>query len=360
MKTLHDLFLEVAQNGLKRQLADGSMPPGHNGLYRHPETPVRNTAHFLITFSKAFHLTDETPYETAARRCLDHLLKDCPHREEVGFAFRDAMGGDRSNGLIGPAWLIEALVWAANFLESPQALALGKQLFLNHPLNTEVVAWHRIEPDGRKLSPDGTFNHQLWFAAAAAPLAMHSSEIAAALQRFLESLPKYFLLNSKGRITHNLMTPRSAWRIRLKRLLDRRFARLMKEKEIGYQAFNLLAFGMLRQAGASLPSLVGKRVERAFAYLETTEFREGIGNSKFGYPYNPPGWEIPVAHRLWFGQPRPDAPLWFTSQVDRSFNASTSTMDRDTPDAETLTARTYELARLPDEDFAVPLSISPS
>ncbi len=50
MTGLHALLLESARAALSRQRADGSLPPGHNGPYADRETPVRNTAHWLVSF----------------------------------------------------------------------------------------------------------------------------------------------------------------------------------------------------------------------------------------------------------------------------------------------------------------------
>jgi hypothetical protein len=64
-----DIFLRIAEHGLARQdQATGAMPPGHNGPYQDPETPVRNTAHWIQTYLAANRMTGD---ERVDRTCMD-------------------------------------------------------------------------------------------------------------------------------------------------------------------------------------------------------------------------------------------------------------------------------------------------
>jgi hypothetical protein len=56
LRTLYDFLGSAADRGLRFQKEDGSFPPGYNGSYDDPETPVRNTGHWLITFLKAYEI----------------------------------------------------------------------------------------------------------------------------------------------------------------------------------------------------------------------------------------------------------------------------------------------------------------
>ena len=57
--TLKDIIISQAQIALTRQQGDGSMPAGHNGPYFEPEYPIRNTAHWCLTFLHCFRVTDD-------------------------------------------------------------------------------------------------------------------------------------------------------------------------------------------------------------------------------------------------------------------------------------------------------------
>ena len=58
LKKINDVFLRCCHESLKNQNKSGYMPSGHNGSYHDKEkTPVRNTAHWVISFAKAYNLT---------------------------------------------------------------------------------------------------------------------------------------------------------------------------------------------------------------------------------------------------------------------------------------------------------------
>ena len=62
---LYDLLVDTADRAIEIQRSDGSMPPGHNGPYYDPETPVRNTAHWSITFVRlADNIGDDSNHGT--------------------------------------------------------------------------------------------------------------------------------------------------------------------------------------------------------------------------------------------------------------------------------------------------------
>ncbi len=73
---LYDVVLLSASSALSMQKGDGSMPSGWNGPYHQSETPVRNTAHWLITFLKAYEITNDAGYKEAAEKCAEYLLSD--------------------------------------------------------------------------------------------------------------------------------------------------------------------------------------------------------------------------------------------------------------------------------------------
>jgi len=72
---LYTLLTHSAQAALDLQRPDGSMPPGHNGLYHDPETPVRNTAHWLLTFQKVYQITQVDAYRQAVQKALRYLCQ---------------------------------------------------------------------------------------------------------------------------------------------------------------------------------------------------------------------------------------------------------------------------------------------
>ena len=70
---LYQLIEFSAAAAIALQAPDGAMPPGHNGPYHDPETPVRNTSHWLITFLKAHDISGRKQFLEAVR-CSHHLI----------------------------------------------------------------------------------------------------------------------------------------------------------------------------------------------------------------------------------------------------------------------------------------------
>ena len=355
MITLRDVYINVSAAALNRQGIDGAMPAGHNGPHGDPETPIRNTAHFLIVFLRAAELSGDKLFLTAAERCLDYLLHDNPFRSDYNFHHRDKLGKDHCNGLIGPAWTIEALLYASDKLQHKGARDLARKLFLLHPFEKASGAWRRIEPDGSELKIDSTFNHQLWFAACAAPLCSDTPEATRQISHFLEMLKENWAVARNGRIIHPLWRPERRRRETFKRLLKPSYRKGRITQEIGYHAFNLYAFAMLREAGLALPPSEKTKLQRAVGYLTSNEFSSLVYDNKYAFPYNPPGWEVPYSLMVLAGETPHDCKDWIERQLAHSYNSKTGMMSRQVLDPPTQTARIYEVARLPDNFFDLPV-----
>ena len=168
--TIADLIIEISTTAINLLRKDGSMPPGHNGPYYDNDTPVRNTSHWLITFSKAYELTKKDVFIDSVAKTAKYLLSNEARPYDYSFIHRTESQLDSCNGLIGQAWTIEALVYASNILGDQKYVKLAEDVFLLHRFNNEYGLWHRLEINGTMKSIDVTFNHQLWFAACASTI----------------------------------------------------------------------------------------------------------------------------------------------------------------------------------------------
>lgn len=356
-KVFRDIYTSILSSSIELQANDGHMPAGHNGPYRDPETPVRNTSHYLISFIRAWELTLDERFKAAANKCLGWLLGEGSYRRDYTFHCRTKQGKDQCNGLMGQAWVIEALLFASEKLGSKQARDLAREIFLCHPFDESTGLWSRIEPDGRVLGVDVTFNHQLWFAASAAPLASDIDEVQSCLELFFEKSRSFWKLASNGRIIHPLILPENRLKEYIKRNVKLKYRRTMVVKEVGYHAFNLLALAMIRESGFVLPDHVLAKVERAVQYLFTLEFTQLIEITPFGFDYNPPGWEVPVAMML-LGQKEIDSSIpWLERQFEHSFELPEAFVRGGICDPATHRARIYEIARVPNQVFDLVLKI---
>ena len=69
----------------------------------------------------------------------------------------------------------------------------------------------------------------------------------------------------------------------------------MKQKEIGYHAFNLYALAMIKARNPDSLACLDNKVASVMAYIRSREFMNGLHSNQFGYPYNPCGFEVAYA-----------------------------------------------------------------
>ena len=385
---LYDVIEGIARRAVETQRPDGSMPPGHNGPYHDPETPVRNTSHWLVTFLHAYEITGDDRYLEAATDATGYLLGEDARPGSATFHHRTEPKKNGCNGLIGQAWTIEALAAAAAALEEPTPAEVAREVFLAHPFDDELGLWKRVEVDGTVLSLDGTFNHQLWFAAAGALLSRsygNVPEVDRRVRRFVDNVPRNLGLYPDGLITHAVDADQSlARRLRVLRVDERgRLFFLMtigrsgltevqilrdlvdhpafpvrrpplrrsavREKAIGYHSFNMYAFALLKDVYPEEPLWSSETIETALSYMRSEAYAAALEGNEYGYPYNPPGFEVPYVLEVFDADPSPkEQARWVSRQLDRCYDPESSRLARNTPDPTTMTARLYQATRLPN------------
>ncbi len=349
--------------------------PGHNGPYNDPETPVRNKGHWLITLGWDFQVTGDSKFKNITKSLAGDLFNHESRTHGYSFYHRFSKGRDNCNGLIGQAWTLESLAYASLITEDPKYVELAEEVFFQHTFNSECGLWNRLEIDGTILSIDPTFNHQLWFAACASllkgkkhqeinervicflnfldenltildnGLIYHSIENQLIGKQF-DSLDKLYLKETTKRLLHSLGFGK--WKINETR---RQFKERMIYKSIGYHQFNMYAFAMLKESVPDHPFWKSPEFKRLVDFLVSDEFKNRISDNIYGYPYNPPGFEVPFALSLLTDLAKDElvhlCSWWVNEQFKRCYNPETRMMDRNTGDPLTHTARVYELARLP-------------
>lgn len=351
-----ELIVRTAEAALELQAPDGSFIGGHNGPYRDPETPVRNTAHWSLTLLKAHSISGDQHLAEAARRAADFLIRPSNRPMGATFLCRTNPGKDLCNGLIGQAWAIEALAGAARASSDERYAQLALKIFCLHPFDSDRGLWQRVNVDGSRQSVDPTLNHQLWFAAAGSQLADDGDrKIAVQLARFLDRTHAASLhQHPSGRIRHALGPVRVVDRLRM--ILGwlrhpqraRGLASDLAYKEIGYHAFNLYALADLHGYAPEHPMWQSRKLKKALLYLETDDFAASITNS-YGGPYNPVGFE--AAHAVlslgeMAGVDPASAGTWIGRQLDHTWDRATTMLARNSSDPTTLAARFYELTRV--------------
>ncbi len=367
--TLYSLLTDSANAAIEQQRDDGSLPAGTNGPWRQQETPVRNTSHWAIVFKKVYEITQDIKYKQAMEAAGRYLLSEARRPHGATFKHREGTEIDQSNGLIGQAWTIEALSEIFAVTGDSAYIDEASEVFLLHPFDEEQGLWQRVKVDGGLIKKDPTFNHQLWFAAAGGLIAKYNDEIQKRVKTFLNKMSQLLRIHENGRIYHSLLPKFGLGEYVQYLCFGDRYLPLLnirqkyrniapqydinyKTKEIGYHAFNLYGLAMLKQSFREHEVWDSEIVQQSLNYILRYEYQNNIDQNPYGYPYNPPGFEVPFAAHV-FEIKKIDSKRWLETQIHAHFDFDRSLLSRNTPDPETLAARIYEATRLPDYNIKV-------
>jgi hypothetical protein len=362
---LKELFIKSAETGLKLLDEHGSMPPGHNGPHHDPETPVRNTSHWLIIYLKAYELSGDSRFKNAADVCLNYLLSNEARPGQATFYHRKNPKKDFSNGIIGQAWTLEALAYSSQFFSDPRILQTAEEVFTLHPYDQTVQAWRIVNPDGTILGFDRTFNHQLWFASIGCNLIrLGVSSAEKPVQHFIQHLHKNIEIYPDGVIKHYpyAYSYPPGWRKtagRMKNRVESLFRPVddSYSHSVGYHAFNTYALEVIFRFSPESSFFNTGLYRKTLDVFDRKSFQENLSAAEFGFPYNPPGIEIAVSiqslQRINGDEPIDSQQFWLNEQFARNFDFTSFTMTRNTPDPNTYQARLYELYRLDNFEFTI-------
>ena len=280
---LVDILLDQTTQALARQAPDGAMPPGQNGAYGDPETPIRNTSHWLVSFCHAYRATGDARFKAAAELCLAYLLG---RFGEVrgSMICRNSAGKDQSNGVLGQAQVVEALYEAWVTFGSAEAREAAIALIKRHPFNAANFCWNRVTSDGVVFSPDFTFNHQLYYAATISLWAQEDSAVAADLDRFVKGLRYTLRTRPGGRIAHDIIN-RSSARTRLASFVNENKALYLgnlAKKETDYHCYNLYAFSLLHERVPDFVSVVPSKWKSVLAFSSGDEIQARLKPAAWG------------------------------------------------------------------------------
>ena len=361
-QSLASFICEVGQKGLAILEQKNCMPGGVNGPYLDHETPLRNTGHWLQLFAMCYKISRDDKYLVAVKQCAEFLINPACRPHGYAFFHRSTGPKDKVNGLIGPAWTFEALAEASVALDDERYARIGMEVYSLFPFCQDAHLWHIVEVDGNVLDVDNTFNHQLWFAMASAsifkvlrqPVDEHIDLFVTHMQDnmtvFKDGLIYHPIEHLKSRKKYTIKQKVAALRNHCKQKIQ--FAKggpeYMLKKSIGYHSFNTMAISLLQCYVPDHKYWQSSVVHSCFEYLTNDKYIEQLDDNKFSYPYNPPGFEIPVS--LFFSEGCEDTDFishWINRQLSFCFSPQSGFLERNTVDGITLTARLYELTKLP-------------
>lgn len=351
-----DILKNTADVAIKNQAPNGAFPAGHNGPYFDNETPVRCTAHYLYLLANLFSTTKDEKYKLASLAAINYLKSREARPNNKTFHCRNKLGKDKCNGLVGQAWVIESLVKASEVFDSEDCYALAEECFLLHPWVTGMGVWRRVEIDGNILSIDTTFNHQLWFAMAAAML--HKTPVAQERAKiFLDAIVTNVELYDNGVVFHDsqlgklrnyLYLGPKIFLAQIKSLFIKLITKnKLYYKSVGYHGFNLFALAQLKKL---LPNEVvwnKNLINRVLKVTETDKFIFDLVNSEFGYFYNLSGLEIAYALNV-FNEDKDKIQRWIDRQFEYAGEKNSCSLTKNVLDTNTALARIYIAGNLYD------------
>jgi hypothetical protein len=351
---LKDLLYLSAKENISKQLEDGSFVSGSNGPYKDYETPVRNTAHWLTLFCRILNEKKDAELENAAHKAVDYLLSEKARPHGAAFYCRDSEKKDSTNGLIGQAWAMESLVEAFKNLGRVDAMNVAKEVFFMHPWLKNEYIWKRISVDGSHLSIDGTFNHQLWFAAIGAQLDDHKAksrahEFLSHVARNVETYPDGIIYHASSLggilINGNFSIIKVIYRLYDKFIRTKMRSKL-RLKSVGYHGFNMYAFGMLKESFPDHDIWKSKKILSMVEVVSSKTFNSELDRCQYGWQYNPPGIEIAFMFEV-FGYQKIFSQDWIDRQIKKCHITGTTDITTGlSDDTNTLLARVYEASRL--------------
>lgn len=370
-------FLEKLKAEILTQYSRGlENISGHNGPYKDDETGVRAQAHLIVLLSNLDRSIQEKESEGLVRKLVMDLLSS-PHRlDVVVFNQRTKSGKDEVNGVIGFAWIMEAMSCAYEVYQNEEAKAFLQTAEDGLRFNNKRCLWYRPVLKDNKYyhTIDETFNHQLWLAYALVyKSAVLKQEVSANVAAFFKRLDSHMRVRSSGMVKHalqNTSTPSLRLRHILKSAKDVLSATLkgksFKYKEYGYHLFNMYAFARMADLGyeslfTNNPNFVKAKKfclsDKLYHELLTNRDAEdfymrgndsGMPYNRYGLPYNVAGFEFLYVNKvLELGAEDKIEQKYLEAQLNcygLKTNGQNSTGDFITEDIVNLMLRSYELS----------------
>lgn len=350
-------------------LRQGYATAGHNGPHGHEDTPVRNTAHYLIIYGFLFKIEKDKRYLDICHKFANYLYMMQSKSKSGAIECMLTNKFDHLNGLIGQAWVIESLIYYYEITKSSIAIDTAYKIFCSQKYDKEKHLWRRIELDGTDIGYDPTYNHQVWFAACSYKLAIYCNdpEINNIIEDFInEGSKRDFVIYKDGLLHHHINIPRSFFSISNFKKIIKRIATPIsfinsrklnpKYMEYAYHIFDMYGFCILYEKYKSLPLFSSEKYKKAFNYAMDLEnmhnkcevysyMNSGTPFNIYSYSYNSPAFEFPYISL--FNEEFNENVISHLYDIQESlmFDSKSGMMKKNQPDIETWNARTYEIVR---------------
>jgi hypothetical protein len=341
------ILKRAVTNQLKKKIE-----AGHNGPYHDEETLVRNSSHWLMLYLNEYKLRPRQELFNKINKLISYLTSEKARPQKWTWHHRNKKGKDKCNGLIGPAWTIEALLTAGQVLKRPDLIELCQEVFLAHPFSTRLGLWKRREITGNILRYDLTYNHQLWFLAIGSLISTDSKhQVGKQVHKAMDLLGRNTSIHSNGLIKHLSFSSVTRALYLVKNALTRSpiNRKYLYKKEVGYHSFSCYALALLHHQLPDHAFWKTKKFRKIQSFaLSEEHLRIGMTN-KYGSQYNPVGIELAFFEQEFqFGTRRAREVVeeGLKKQFEQHLDNKTGQLSKNTADSITLSARLYEATRL--------------
>ena len=363
-------YLEyIAEGNYARFKEIGYAVPGHNGPHGHIDTPVRNTAHYLIIYAYLYKKTKNNKYKEICDMFLDYLFEKQKESSSGAIKCMENSSFDHLNGLIGQAWVIEALIYYYETFGNEKCLSVAEDIFNSQKYNYDLHVWERVELDGTNIGVDNAYNHQVWFAACSYKLAdyLKKNEIDQVIRDFLiNGTKRDFRIYADGTLRHQVaISSKSMRKEGIKRMvkicltpLKRKNPRRYDYKYIerAYHIFDMYGFSILKEKYHELPLFHSKKyklaLDKALNIVEYNRDNNAVSKESsinvYSYSYNSPAFEYSFLAQMNNAYDEKMDSLAFRTQKMVMLDEKNGLFSRNNPDIETWNARTYEVVRYLD------------
>lgn len=358
MKKYITFIKEISDSKIADFICQGHADAGCNGPYGDIDTPLRNTAHWCVTYSFLWEKFHEKKYKEILKVFSDYLQKAQNYGISNAAICRSISSGDDTNGIIGQAWVIEGLIAAYEILNEDVLLEKAISIFLSQKYDHDTKHWVICCSDGHIVKGDFTYNHNLWFAACGTMILKHKEhkEIKENILDFLDNTPKIVGIQPSGKIHHRMrinqgIVAEAKYLLRVL-LTDWNIGPLKEWNylESGYQIFDLYGFALLKEYWGEHNIFKNDWLRKAIKLGTNEQFIWSLANTysinKYAFPYNAPTFEYPyVAEVLGKGCNKNFFDELFKYQLELTYESDKKLFSKHNPDPNTLTARIYELTR---------------
>lgn len=367
-KDAEEYITYIADGNYERFLELGHAVEGHNGPHGHLDTPVRNTAHYLIIYSYLYSKTKDAKYKKICVKFADYL---CEMQQKSYSGAIECMRNDKFdhlNGLIGQAWVIEALVYYYEKFKDKSCLAVAKNIFYSQKYDYDLHVWHRVELDGRNIGIDNAYNHQVMFAACSYKLSNYCNdpEIDKIICDFIEHTDRDFNTYHNGLLMHSI----DIKSVEIEKAKRKKFIKFCltpfkvfdskmfdaKYIERAYHIFDIYCFSILQERYGKLPLFSSDKYKKAVKLaLDIEHYNKDNGVNRylkkggqfniFSYSYNSPLFEYPdVAYINGAYDEKISAKIYDVQKL-LMLDDNSKLFSKNNPDIETWNAKAYEIVR---------------